>query len=202
MEARARSKEGTLFKTMQNKSMKGLLWRKILGTGLLVIATAVATRWAGASPAQIVATFNWDPSPDQSVVGYALYYGMANLPTTNRVDAGASLTASVPLLVSSNYSLYVAAYTAVGVESLPSNIVNYTPPPLSHLRLSKLSDDAISLQFMTSPLVPCRIEYTPGLNPPQWQVLESVAADASGNVVVTDPPTGRPATRYYRAVKP
>ena len=181
--------------------MKHSVWRQVLGKVCLVFSTVLATGSAGASPAQILATFNWDSSPDNSVAGYALYYGMANLPTTNRVDAGNALTTTIPLMVSSNYSLFVVAYSANGTESLPSNMVNYTPPPMSRLHVTNLSSNSIRIQFQTSPLTPCRIEYTTRLNPPEWQVLEDVTADANGNAFVTDPPTGRPAACYYRAIK-
>ena len=176
-------------------------WRNVLGAGLLVVSTSFAITKAIAIPAQIFTTFSWDSSPDQAVAGYALYYGMANQPITNRVDTGSNLTATIPLYVGTNYSLFVVAYSEGGMESPPSNILYYTPPPMSRIQVNELVGNMVGIRFQTSPLAPCRIEWTSVLNPPDWQTLEEVTADANGNIVVTDSPADHPEGRYYRAVK-
>lgn len=152
---------------------------------------------------QLFTTVAWEASPSPEVTGYAVYYQVANLPITNRVDVGKTLSVSVSLLVGAVHSIYAVAYTADGVESEPSNVLNYTPPPVTPLRVSKLPDGSIQLRFRTSPLALCSVEWTPALDPPMWQTLGLglLVADGLGNVVVSDPGAISSPSRFYRAAK-
>lgn len=83
----------------------------------------------GALPAASAVTLKWDPSSDPRVTGYALRYGSTSGNHTVRVDIGSKTTASVlELTAGRTYYFAVTAYTADGVESLPSNEVAYTVP--------------------------------------------------------------------------
>lgn len=69
----------------------------------------------------------WDASPDASVTGYRLYNGVVSGIYTNSVTVGNSLTGTISnLFVGTTYYFVATAYTASGVESLPSNEVIYT----------------------------------------------------------------------------
>lgn len=81
----------------------------------------------------------WDPSPDATVTGYAVYYGEAPDSLTNRVEAGNNLTVTVTNLVAAHTYYFVAvAYDGDGLESGPSNMISYEVPgplPPGNLRI-------------------------------------------------------------------
>lgn len=152
---------------------------------------------------QLFTTFAWNSSPSEEVTGYAVYYGITGLGLTNRIDVGNSLSITLPLLVGLPHSIYVVAYADNGVESQPSNVVEYSPPAMTPLRLSRSADGLVQLRFRTSPLAICAVEWTPSLEFPTWQTLGLglLMADTSGDVVVNDPEAAGFAARYYRALK-
>lgn len=99
-----------------------LLLRVGCGT-LLLLALCSSAR------AQYDVTLAWDPSPDPTVAGYRLYYGVASGTYTNVIDAGNRTSATASNLVFGvTYYFAVTAYDASGVESLPSNEVSYEAP--------------------------------------------------------------------------
>jgi hypothetical protein len=59
---------------------------------------------------------------------------------------------------------------------------------------------SVNLRFQAMSGAVCQVQYTPTLNPPQWQTLASVTADANGNVSLSDQPPPNTPSRFYRAV--
>jgi hypothetical protein len=118
-------------------------WLRVLGA-IVIAATFVSTARAAQS-----VTLAWDPSPDSSVVGYIVYYGLAGGSSTNSLDAANQTTATVPnLTAGSTEFFYVKAYNSQRVESLPSNLINYTipvvantPPTISSIANRTISED-------------------------------------------------------------
>jgi hypothetical protein len=148
-------------------------------------------------------TLAWNYSPDDSVVGYALYYGITDSGVTNRLALGMTNRVTLyNLLAGANYCFYATTYNAKGSESPPSNPVYYCPRALSALKMTKSAGATLKLQFQAAPGSLCHVEYTPSFTPPRWQTLGNATADANGNVTVSDPLTGSPPSRYYRAVLP
>ena len=73
-------------------------------------------------------TLAWDPTPDASVVGYALYYGGASRQYTNSVNTGlATSNTVVGLQVGVTYYFAATARATNGLESDFSNEVSYRP---------------------------------------------------------------------------
>jgi hypothetical protein len=71
----------------------------------------------------------WDPSPDPNAVGYILYYGPANAPYSEFIDAGANTTVTMNNLVDGEtYYFAVAAYDAIGDQSFLSNQIEDAIP--------------------------------------------------------------------------
>lgn len=170
----------------------------------LFVAAEVASAGLALPPPsslQLVTTVAWDASPSPEVTGYAVYYQVANLPITNRVDVGKALSVTLPLLVGAVHSIYAVAYTGDGIESEPSNVLNYTPPPITRLKLSKLPDGSMQLRFRTSPLALCWVEWTEDLAAAAWQVWTAVGADVNGDIILTDSTAGGTPSRFYRAAK-
>ena len=146
-------------------------------------------------------TLGWTPSRDVSVIGYTLYFGITGSPVTNRQVLGMTNTITLfNLSAFSNYFFYVVAYNANGVESPPSNVLHYQPSAVSPLKLTSPSRGTMNLQLRAAPGTVCLIQYTPTLQPMQWQTLYSATADASGAIVVNDPTAAGAPSRYYRAV--
>jgi hypothetical protein len=165
---------------------------------LATFTTSIAEEFIGCP-----VTLAWDASPDESVTGYALYYGLADASVTNRVDVGPAQSFMLTNLYSvSNYFFYVVAYNVLGMESVPSGVLTYSPLALTKLRLSTLQDGSTVLQFRSGAGSPCRVEYSSSLNATQWQTLATTNADANGNVSINDPTVGMVASRFYRAARP
>ncbi len=168
--------------------------------GLFLPLMCLAPCWADELPGCPV-TLAWDASPDASVTGYALYYGLEAGSTTNRVDVGLERIVTLTnLLAFSNYFFYAVSYNALGMESVPSDWLYYRPPAITRLRIAKTEDDGTVLRFRTSASALCRIEYCTNLEVNQWQTLTTTNADAAGNIVLTDLHDESHTNRFYRAV--
>ena len=76
------------------------------------------------------------------------------------------------------------------------------PQILSALAITCSATRTITLQFLATPGTVCRVQYTPSLNPPQWQTLGSATADINGNIAICDPSPGSQPARFYRAALP
>jgi hypothetical protein len=63
-------------------------------------------------------TLAWDPSPDSSVVGYKVYWGVATRNYTNSLSAGGATTLTISnLVVGPTYYFAATAYDTNGIES-------------------------------------------------------------------------------------
>ena len=179
--------------------MSNTIWLRSISVAISVFTlssfnTAKALTYA--APIKLA----WDASPGS--VGYALYYRSVGSSVITRLDAGTAQAITVPNLeAGSNYVFFVVAYDGDGDESAPSNPIVYNPPALSPLRLQQLPDGTISVQFCAAAGSHCQVECTSSLRGSQWQTLGDATADANGNVVVNDPPVGRPAVRFYRGIQ-
>lgn len=75
-------------------------------------------------------TLAWDPNGEPEVAGYKLYYGPVSGQYDQVIDVGNVTTTTVTdLQTGGTYWFVVTAYTADGLESDPSNEINYTPLP-------------------------------------------------------------------------
>jgi len=175
-----------------------------LSLSLAVVMLSRQTMVRAAVPGTVAApcTLTWAPSPNSSVAGYAVYYGINGSSLTIRVDTGATPTVTFyNLSPSTTYFFYVVAYDTTGQESIPSPVITYQPPLISPVALNVLSNGIANILFRAAPGASCRVEYTSTLTAPLWQVLGTAIADTNGNVSLFDPPSGRPAMRFYRAVR-
>ena len=94
---------------------------------VLVMRPSAARAQALTQPGQTV-TLAWSASPEGSVTGYKVYYGEVANSQTNQLDVGQVLTASVPNLQPGvTYFFFATAYDASRIESVPSNLITYTP---------------------------------------------------------------------------
>lgn len=148
-------------------------------------------------------TLAWDRCAGPDLGGYAVYYGIKGSATTNRLDAGLTNQVTLKnLLAFSNYVFSAVSYSAIGIESPRTAAMEYAPPAVSSVKLVATTNQVLRVCFQAGTNTACRAEYSPGLNPPQWQTLGSAIADADGKVTIADPLTGNPPRRFYRAAVP
>jgi len=71
----------------------------------------------------------WNPSPSPGVVGYVVYYGTDGSNFNNEIDAGSNTFATLTGLQPGTTNRFeVVAYSTNGVESPPSNLIEYSVP--------------------------------------------------------------------------
>jgi len=142
----------------------------------------------------------WQSSNDDTVTGYAVYYGVAGTALTNRLDVGLSTSIIFSdLIAGTDYAFFVVAYDSDLNESEPSNFLTYTAQAITPLQLTQSTGGATTISFFVPPNAACHLEYTDTLNPPDWQFLTSAAGDADGLVTITDPVFAPGGARFYRA---
>ena len=183
--------------------MKEFVFRRVLRFGCLIGALVVyASVRVSAIPAAPM-TLVWDASADKSIAGYAVYYRLANSPSSSstRLDAGKSLEATISnLQASTNYLFYVVGYKSDGSETSPSNPLVYNPPAVSQVLLFPFEDGSLDILFRAAAGSHCRVEYSSTLDVSSWQILGNAIADADGYVEVNDSLQGQPMMRFYRGV--
>jgi hypothetical protein len=126
----------------------------LLGTFLLTQSFTFATQSV---------TLAWDPSPDPTVVGYKVYYGVASLTYTNVIDVGDATSVTISNLVEgTTYYFAATAYNILGMESAFSAETVYTvpagsgnqPPTLNAISNLTINEDAgqqtVNLSGITS----------------------------------------------------
>ena len=108
------------------------------GLGVAVLAVfcvldPIEAKAVSAVPVKLM----WDASTNTCVAGYKVCYGKVNSTVTNSLDVGNSLeTAVANLTAGTNYFFQIVAYDVYGVESDPSNQIQYTPPVLTQVQVA------------------------------------------------------------------
>jgi hypothetical protein len=142
----------------------------------------------------------WQSSDDDTVTGYAVYYGIAGTPMTNRLDVGLSTSVIFSdLTAGTDYSFFVVAYDFDLNESEPSNFLTYTAQAISDLQLTQSTEGAMIISFNVPPNAACHVEYSDTLTPPNWQPLTAATGDSDGLVTVADLFPAPGGCRFYRA---
>src|SRR5438445_6621438 len=120
----------------------------LLGLSALFLA------WSPFAQGTQSVTTAWDRSTDSTVTGYKLYYTDVSTGTTSAINAGNVTSNTVPGLVETKtYSFDVVAYNASGVESVPSNVINYTVPSANTApTISGIADLSTSQNTATAPI--------------------------------------------------
>lgn len=183
----------------------------------------VVTRWGGrlalslllmqlaatlSADAQVIAksiTLGWNAASDVTVRGYAIYFGRTNQTVNTRLDAGTNLSCSISgMVVGVTYRIYAVSYDALGIESLPSNQLTYTPtipavtnaPP--RLQIARQANGSMTLSFTTGTNSTCAIQFAATPTAKYWQTLTNVTANQVGAVIATDISASRVPQRFYR----
>ena len=81
------------------------------------------------TPQSAAVSLAWCPSPDATVTGYFLCWGLSNTSCTNALDVGNVTNATVEGLSAGRmYYFTVVAYDGAANQAPPSNMISYTAP--------------------------------------------------------------------------
>ena len=151
-------------------------------------------------------TLGWNPSPETSVVGYAVYYGIGSGAYTERIDAGDQTSVTITgLTVGVTYYFAVTAYTAIGTESLPSNEIAYTVPPpatnqLPRISAISLAPGGISLDWTTLLGHTYRVTFKDNLTDTTWNVASPDLVATNNSLRWVDSSAITNKQRFYSVV--
>jgi hypothetical protein len=138
-------------------------------------------------------SLTWNPSPDPSVVGYNIYYGITNGVYTNMISVGNVTNTTIQNLEPNTVYYFVAkAYDDAGNESLPSNeaaFANENGTPLENLGLatvpSGLGNDQVT--YSLAPGAPPGVSINPTTGILSWDLgLANAGSTNAITVIVTD----------------
>ena len=178
----------------------------------LAVTAFAAVRWAGLllsllpAPALAVGiNLWWDPSPDPTVVGYAVYYGPAGTSAPERQDVGNATSATVRNLQPGvAYFLYLTAYDSAYNESDPSNVIDYTAPAATN---STPAPPLLAVRAAVGGQIHLLLTGQPGSawdilasgDWLDWKVVGSGSIPGEGVLEWVDPASLAAPARFYRA---
>ena len=169
---------------------------------MLILAALSTSVQAGQS-----VTLAWDPSANPEVVGYNIYYGVANRTYTNKVNVGKVTSVTIPgLSEGTTYFFAVTAHDILGLESDYSTEASYTVPGalprsvlLPSLQLTILLNRQVVLDVTGQVGHTYEIQASPNLT--SWTVIGAVTVGASGSVQFTDTNAANYPARFYRVAE-
>jgi Divergent InlB B-repeat domain/Fibronectin type III domain len=104
-------------------------WAALLALALLLGPSA------NADPSLVLA---WNPSASPEVVGYLVYYGNDGTNLASAVDVGTNTSVTMPGLQAGTTNAFeVVGYDINGVQSPPSNLIEYSVPTVTEMIISQ-----------------------------------------------------------------
>ena len=173
-------------------------WRRLVGRSIkILVATGFyVTFYLTASASQSV-SLAWDSSPDTNVTGYVLYYGNVSGTYTSRLDVDTNTTTTVTgLAEGSTYYFVVTAYSAVGLESAPSNEVGFIVPGLIRLALGNATNAPVRVSFPVAPGHGYALQATADFR--SWATIWQTNCLMNCWVEFADPDAASQPMRFYR----
>ena len=144
-------------------------------------------------------SLRWNPSSDTSVKGYVVYYVATNQPATNRIVVGTNLTVKLTNLQAGvTYKIYASSYNAAGIESPPSNQVQFTAQLSPKLKLTRQANGSMKLDYKATAGMVCGVQFSADMKPGSWRTLANVTADQVGALIATDASAASVPQRFYR----
>ena len=122
-------------------------------------------------------TLAWDPNLEPDIAGYRLYYGQPPGTEAGAIELGNFTTYTVEdLTEGATYFFYVTCHSTMGLESEPSNTIEYTVPgtvPDPELRIveTRLDGYDVTITWTSVAGGSYRIVYKANLTDPDWQPL-------------------------------
>ncbi len=144
----------------------------------------------------------WTPSDDPTVRGYKIYFQNLNSTNVASLDAGAvTLFTLTNLPEASTYSIYATAYDAEGLESDPSNTLQFTVPlgPITtRVTLDPLARPVMTFDIEAVPDKPVSLQSSTNLV--DWVTLFTSEPGQSLSCQVTNSSTD--VRKFYRSICP
>jgi hypothetical protein len=171
----------------------------LLGGVLFIFAFFTALPAFGTNdPAGQSVTLAWDASPDPTVVGYDVYYGVASGTYTNMINVGDVTSATIGgLVIGVTYYFAATTYDASGSESGYSGEISYTvpaPPVPLQIRSAPGGQFTLTVTGLTGQTY--QILATQDLT--TWTVIGTVTLAADGPLDFTDTDAANYSQRFYR----
>ena len=155
-------------------------------TRILILLFATALGFPISAVALGNVTLAWQPSPDPTVVGYNVYWELANGAYPQKVSVS-SQTATVSNLVEAmTYSFFVTAYTSSGMESAPTAPIVYTVPG-SFLQLGRSAQNNLVLSSSGAAAFPWALQESSDL-----KVWRTISQGTNSAVNLTMSTSGSP----------
>lgn len=149
-------------------------------------------------------TLAWDANLEPDVAGYRLHYDSPVLPEPIVVDVGKRTSATVTdLLVGESYSFHVTCYNTSGLQSDPSNSVEFTVPyDTGSTRLTgvKMTSQGMEMRWASTPGALYSILYKDDLGEPAWRPLDQIRAVGS-SMYWMDTSAAAVPRRFYRLLE-
>lgn len=180
-----------IFK-MLNNVVRIVAWR-VLSLGFLLF-------WSGQIFSAIVipnVILAWDPSPDESVVGYYLYTGTEPGQYTAHEDLGDRTTTAVSGLTKGvTYYFAVTAYNAEGLESDPSNEISFVVPGILRMAPNSSTNGATHVEFPVEAGRTYILQASEDLS--SWTSIWETLGTTNGWIRFTDTNSVAISQRFYR----
>lgn len=164
---------------------------------LLLLCASIPAASPAVAAGQSVA-LTWDPTPDMSVAGYNIYYGISSGVYDNIFNVGNVTSATISSLVAGvTYYFAATAYYADGTESAFSNEISRTmPAAIPALQIRRASAG----QFLLTVNGPAGHTYqilaTTDLV--AWTLIGTVTVGTGGSLEFTDTNAASYPVRFYR----
>lgn len=162
-----------------------------------------------------ILSITWNPSPSESVAGYALYWGLSAGTCTNRLDFGNVTTVTLLLArleTNAVYHFTVVARDDAGDESSPSNMIQYRLSPTWPLPRSRPRRPYVGNWVPPEPprVPPIEFEGRVGesyqvqttTNLLDWEVVLTTNCVQNGKVSIELPYSPAFTQRFFRLVRP
>lgn len=155
---------------------------------------------SGLQAAQV--TLAWDPNAEPDVAGYRLYYGAGGDEFSTVLNTGNVTNYTVADLEPGvTYAFYVTCYNTSGLESEPSNVVEYAVPESGDgapaVSSMLVTPSGLVMEWEAVPGTIYRILYKDDLSDPSWLVLDEFEVGGSSGYFV-DVTSRSVAVRFYR----
>ena len=177
--------------------------RKTVLAGLLFCLALFNSMPASSAtvPAGQGITLAWNPSPDNSVVGYIIYYGTTSGIYDHRINVNDVTNTTISSLVSgATYYFTATSYNADGIESDYSNETSYSvPTKLSKLQVSGASAGQFTLTVSGLPGQTYQIQATSDFT--TWAVVGTATMGTGGSLDFTDTNAANFLKRFYRTME-
>jgi hypothetical protein len=143
-------------------------------------------------------TLGWNASPDPTVVGYYLYYGVASGVYTSKIDVSTNTTFTASGLVAgSTYYFTTTSYTAARVESSYVAEVAFIVPGI--LAVTKSDGATTRIQFPVAPAHSYQLQASPDLK--TWSNLWLTPIQTTNGWIEYDEPfSDTLSAKFYRLI--